>query len=76
MNEAILNHTYPKSNPHPWLTLVPTEATAELEDWLYYDFLIWEGIFGADTKREWWLDCANDEAIPFDVSFLTRAGRA
>lgn len=75
MSAATLKQTAPKSNLHPWLTLTPTEATAELEDWCYYDFLIWDGVFGAPSKDAFWQAAANDEAIPFDVSFLTRAGR-
>lgn len=75
MNADTLNQTAPKSNLHPWLTLTPTEATAELEDWCYYDFLIWDGVFGAPSKDAFWQAAANDEDIPFDVSFLTRAGR-
>ena len=75
MSVATLNQTAQESNLHPWLTLVQTEATADLEERLYLDFIIWEGIFG-EYSPPWQLDCANDEAIPFDVSFLTRAGRA
>lgn len=76
MSGATLTQTAQKNNLHPWLTLEPTEATAEIEDALSLDFLIWESIFGGAYPTTFRREAANDEAIPFDVSFLTREGRA